>query len=156
MTSYAPLPPGIHSRMSGLDVLQEMIAGRLPRAPLAGTLGFLLETAEDGRVTFRAASTDAVLNPAGTTHGGWFGALLDSVMGCAVLSTLPAGRNYTTLEYKVNLIRGIPSGTKVVAEAKATHTGRRTAVATGEIRGASDGKLYAAGSTTCLVMEIRP
>jgi acyl-coenzyme A thioesterase PaaI-like protein len=33
--------------------------------------------------------------------------VIDSALGCAVLSTLPAGVGYTTAELHVNLVRGI-------------------------------------------------
>jgi uncharacterized protein (TIGR00369 family) len=69
-------------------------------------------------------------------HGGWYGTLLDSCMGCAVMTALPRGRVYTTLEYKVNLLRAIPLGTEVIATGTVTHAGRSTAVASGEIRDA--------------------
>jgi acyl-coenzyme A thioesterase PaaI-like protein len=36
----------------------------------------------------------------------------------------------------------------------ADHVGRSTGVAHGEIRGVEDGKLYATGSTTCIVMKL--
>jgi uncharacterized protein (TIGR00369 family) len=87
-------------------------------------------------------------------HGGWYGALLDSCMGCAVMTALPAGRAYTTLEYKVNLIRAIPLGHDVVATGRLTHAGRSTAVASGEIRDAVTDRLYATGTTTCLIMGV--
>jgi uncharacterized protein (TIGR00369 family) len=74
-------------------------------------------------------------------------------MACAVMTKLPRGAIYTTLEYKVNLTRAIPVGTEILAEGWSDHAGRSTAVASGEIRGAEDGKLYATGSTTCLVLR---
>ena len=86
-------------------------------------------------------------------HGGWYGTLLDSCMGCAVMTALPAGRAYTTLEYKVNLIRAIPQGRDVIATGRLGHAGRSTAVASGEIRDAGTDKLYATGTTTCLIMS---
>jgi acyl-coenzyme A thioesterase PaaI-like protein len=35
------------------------------------------------------------------------------------------------------------------------HAGRTTGVAHGELRGLEDGKLYATGSTTCIIMKMR-
>ena len=94
-------------------------------------------------------------NPSGAVHGGWYGTLLDSCMACAVQTKLPKGFGYTTLEYKVNLLRPIFETTEdVLAVGEVDHVGRRTGVATGKIVGAESGKLYATGSTTCIVMEI--
>ena len=71
---------------------------------------------------------------------------------CAVMTTVPRGSYYTTLEYKVNITRALPLGREVLAIGTVDHGGRSTGVASGEIRGAEDGKLYATGSTTCLIM----
>ncbi|MFO7771785.1 MAG: PaaI family thioesterase, partial [Roseovarius gahaiensis] len=82
-------------------------------------------------------------------------AILDSCMGCAVMTKVPRGSVYTTLEYKVNITRAIPLGLRVRATGVVDHAGRSTGVASGEIRGIDDGKLYATGSTTCLIMKLR-
>ena len=86
-------------------------------------------------------------------HGGWYGTILDSALGCAVATTLEPGAGYTTLEYKVNLTRGLKPGTLVECRARVQHAGRSTAVAEGTIIGVEDGKLYATGSTTCIILR---
>ena len=92
-------------------------------------------------------------NPMGTVHGGWFATLLDSAVGCAVHSTLPAGKGYTTLEIKVNLVRPLTDSVPLVrAEGKLIHVGRQVGTAEGRIVG-PDGKLYAHATTTCLIFE---
>ncbi|NNL74169.1 MAG: PaaI family thioesterase [Silicimonas sp.] len=141
--------------MSGVEFLQGIIAGSLPAPPMAQTLGIIMTEAEEGRVVFEGAPSEDFQNPMGTTHGGWFGGILDSALGCAVMSRLPAGRIYTTLEYKVNLIRGIPTGCGMRAIATAAHAGRSSAVATADLVGIEDGRLYGQGSTTCLVMSLK-
>lgn len=141
---------------SGLEFMQDILEGRLSGPPIGATLGFELAGVEAGKVTFEGAPEQRVTNPMRGVHGGWYGALLDSCMGCAVMTVLERGQIYTTLEYKVNLTRALPLGVAVRAVGEVSHAGRRTAVATGEIRGISDGKLYATGSTTCLIMEGAP
>ncbi len=139
--------------MSGLDFMRGILEGRLPAPPIAGRLEYRLDAVEDGRVVFRGTPRFAVCNPMGTVHGGWYGTLLDSCMACAVMTKVPQGSVYTTLEYKVNITRPIPLGTEVLAEGLIQHAGRSTGVAKGEIRGAQDGTLYATGSTTCIIMK---
>ena len=139
--------------MSGLEVMQAILEGRIAGAPIAGALGFSLEAVEEGRVAFRGAPRFEHANPMGTLHGGWYGTLLDSAMACAVMTRLPRGAAYTTLEYKVNIVRAIPLGAEIRCEGVAVHVGRRTGVATGEIRGVEDGRLHATGSTTCIVLQ---
>ncbi len=89
----------------------------------------------------------------GTVHGGWFETLLDSAVGCAVHSTLPAGKVYTTLEIKVNVVRPLTDAVPLVrAEGKVIYTGRQVGTAEGRILG-PDGKLYAHATTTCLIFD---
>ena len=79
--------------------------------------------------------------------------LLDSALGCAVHSTLPAGAGYTTLEIKVNFVRAITAETgRVRCEAQMIHVGGRTATAEGRVMD-RDGKLYAHGTTTCMIFR---
>jgi uncharacterized protein (TIGR00369 family) len=139
--------------MSGLEFMQAILDGRVAGPPIAGVFDYRLETVEDGRVVFRGAPRFAFSNPMGTVHGGWYGTLLDSCMACAVMTRLPRGAVYTTLEYKVNITRPVPDGLEIRAIGTAQHVGRTTGVANAEMRGVADGKLYATGSTTCIVMR---
>lgn len=140
--------------MSGLEFMQRLLDGRLPGPPIGPTMGYSLHSVEEGRVAFRGTPELNVTNPLGTVHGGWYGTLLDSAMACAVMTRVPQGSVYTTLEYKVNIIRPIPLGREIECVGIADHVGRSTGIAHGEIRGIEDGKLYATGSTTCIVMKI--
>ncbi|MDJ0630615.1 MAG: PaaI family thioesterase [Rhodobacter sp.] len=139
--------------MSGLEFMRGILEGRISAPPISGLMGYYLDTVDEGRVLFRGTPEFPVCNPMGTVHGGWYGTLLDSCMACAVMTTVPKGSVYTTLEYKVNITRPIPLGTEIVAEGVIQHAGRSTGVARGEIRGAADGKIYATGSTTCIIMK---
>lgn len=148
----APAARELLLSMSGLDFMRAMHDGRLPGAPIAALLAYRLHQVEPGRVVFRGTPGPAHANPMGGLHGGWYGTLLDSAMGCAVMTAVPQGRWYTTLEYKVNIIRPIPPGTEIEAEGTLQHAGRSTGVATGTIRGVADGRLHATGSTTCAIL----
>ncbi len=155
---YAQRPEDLLTReqllsMSGLDFMRGILDGRLPGPPIAELLDYRLHVVEPGRVVFRGTPDFGHTNPMGTVHGGWYGTLLDSAMACAVMTSVPKGSWYTTLEYKVNIVRPIPLGTEIDAEGLIQHGGRSTGVAMGTIKGVKDGKLYATGSTTCMVME---
>jgi uncharacterized protein (TIGR00369 family) len=141
--------------LSGRAFLEAMRDGRLPAAPMARALNFGLSEVEEGRVVFLGAPGFDHYNPIGSLHGGWYGAILDSAMGCAIHSALPAGRGYTTLEYKVNLLRAVPlDAGPLRAEGETVHVGRRTATAEGRLVDPATGRVHATGSTTCLVFEI--
>jgi uncharacterized protein (TIGR00369 family) len=139
--------------MSGLEFMERLLAGEIAGAPIAGTLNLQLEAVADGCVVFSGVPEFGALNPSGAVHGGWYGTLLDSALGCAVMTKVPRGSVYTTLEYKVNITRAIPPGMRVLCKAVTEHAGRSTATARAEIRGAEDGRLYATGSTTCIIMK---
>lgn len=139
--------------MSGLEFMQAMQRGEIARPPISDLLNYTLDEVVEGRIVFRGTPDFTHTNPLGGVHGGWYGTLLDSCMACAVMTIVPRGSIYTTLEYKVNLTRAIPLGTEIIATGIVDHAGRTTGVAHGDIRGAVDGKLYATGSTTCLIMK---
>ena len=141
-------------QMSGFEFMTGILEGRLPAPPISRALGYALHAVEDGRVVFRGTPTFGMTNPTGTVHGGWYGTLLDSAMACAVMTRVAKGSIYTTLEYKINIIRAVPLGTQVDCTGLTDHVGRSTGVAHGEIRGVGDGRLYATGSTTCIVMDM--
>ena len=149
-----PLPVAAAGRsMGGLALLRAIIAGDLPAPPIAVTLGFRMAEADEGRVVFTGLPAEYQYNPIGVVHGGVAATLLDSAMGCAVHSVLPAGVAYTTLEIKVNYLRAITLQTgELRAEGKVIHAGARTATAEGRLTDAA-GKLYAHGTTTCLILR---
>jgi uncharacterized protein (TIGR00369 family) len=140
--------------MTGLEFLRAIAAGELPGAPIAELLGFEPVEAEEGRVLFAATPDRRHYNPIGTVHGGLAATLLDSAMGCAVHSTLPAGVGYTTLELKVNFTRPITSDTgRILCEGTLVHRGGRVATAEGRVFAEATGKLLAHGTTTCLILS---
>ena len=139
--------------LSGLEFLQKIVAGELPPPPLAALMNFDLVELREGYAVFAVKPAEYHYNPIGVVHGGLAATLLDSAMGCAVHSTLPAGAGYTTLEIKVNFIRAMSANTgRVRCEAKIVHAGARTAIAEGRVVDES-GKLYAHGTTTCLILR---
>jgi uncharacterized protein (TIGR00369 family) len=157
---FAASPSELWSReqmlsVSGVAFMEAILDGSAPPPPICKVLNYRLDSVATGTVTFRGAPEFDHCNPMGTVHGGWYGTLLDSAMACAVMTTVPQGSYYTTLEFKVNLTRNLPLGTEVLCTGVVSHAGRTTGVATGELRGAQDGKLYATGSTTCLIMEAK-
>lgn len=152
--SYGVVTPETLKSMSGLEFLSAIAGGRLPQPPIAETLGFHLVEVERGRAVFAGTPARGHMNPIGTIHGGYAGTLLDSCMACSVQSTLDKGFGYTTLEYKVHLVRPMTEATGLVrAEGRVVHIGRRTGTAEGRIVDAK-GAVLAHGTTTCLVMEL--
>src|SRR4051812_34713860 len=140
--------------LTGLDFLRAMIAGDLPAPPMAELMGIALVEADEGYARFRGVPGMQHLNPIGSVHGGFAATLLDSALGCAVHTTLPAGVGYSTLELSVNLVRGItPATGPVRAEGRIVHAGRRTATAEAKLHAEEGGALLAHATTTCLILR---
>lgn len=138
---------------TGMELFEAIFAGELPPPPIGDTLDFVPIHMEHGAAVFQGRPQRRHYNPLGTVHGGWFATLLDSAMACAVHSTLPAGKAYTTLELKINLVRALDDAVPLVrAEGQVVHTGRQVATAEGRLVG-PDGKLYAHATTTCLIFD---
>ncbi len=152
------LGPGVALRgqvfdMTGMEVFEAIFAGRIPPAPIGDSLDFIPVHMEPGIAIFQGKPQLRHYNPLGTVHGGWFCTLLDSAVGCAVHTTLPAGKGYTTLELKVNMLRPLTEAVPLVrAEGKVIHAGRQVATAEGRIIG-PDGRLYAHATTTCMLFD---
>jgi uncharacterized protein (TIGR00369 family) len=146
--------PAQMAGLTGMDFMRGMLTGRLAGAPIAELANMTLAEVREGHVVFEGEPRFAHYNPMGSVHGGWFGILLDSAMGCAVMSRLPRGHGYTTLEYKINILRpAFESTGRLRAIGRSVHAGRRTATADARLED-PEGRLYATGSTTCLVIEL--
>lgn len=140
---------------TGLETMQAMLRGELPYPPIARTMHFQLLEVDAGRAMFQGTPGPDFFNPMGGVHGGWYATLLDSALGCAVHTMMPAGRAYTTAELGVNLVKAIGPGVqRVRAEGKVIHCGRQLATAEARLYG-PDGTLFAHATTTCLVFEMR-
>jgi uncharacterized protein (TIGR00369 family) len=138
--------------MAGIDFLRAMRDGKLALPPICTLLGYRLAEVEPGRAVFEITPAEQHYNPIGVVHGGIAMTLLDSAMGCAVQTRMPAGGGYTTLEAKTNLVRAVTLSTgKLRAIGKVVHVGKRVATAEARLEDA-DGKLYAHATTTCIVL----
>jgi uncharacterized protein (TIGR00369 family) len=136
---------------SGLAFLRSMIAGEIPMPPIAQALGFALTAAEEGFARFESAPAEYQYNPMATVHGGVVCTLLDSAMGCAVMTTLDPDTAYTTAQLAVHLTRPITIATqRMIAEAKIVHRGNRIATAEGRLLD-ERGRVLAHGTTTCAI-----
>ncbi|MEU7764398.1 PaaI family thioesterase [Nocardia sp. NPDC049190] len=141
------------TQLSGLELLRTAMT--MPdRPPFIGDLvGMEIEELEHGRVVFALRTRPDFANPLGTTHGGICATLLDSVMGCAVHTTLEAGVGYTTLELKINYIRAVPvDGQRLTATGSTIHVGRTTATAEGRVID-EQSRLVAHATTTCAIFR---
>ncbi len=151
--AYGTVAAEQRKEMSGIDFVRGLVDGTLPLNTIARTLGYDVSEVADGRVIVTATPTEALLNPAGTVHGGFAATLLDSCMGLAIWSTLERGFGQTTLEFKISLLRPITPETGLIrAEGIVLNRGRRVGTAEGRITD-GNGRLLVHGTTTCLIFE---
>lgn len=148
------LRPEDLAKLAPLEFYRRFLAGGRPRAPMAEHMNMTMTEVEHGRIVFTGVPEARYYNPMGTVHGGYFGTLLDTAMGCAVHTACKAGHGYTTLEYKVTLIRAMTAATgPVFCEGRILNVGNRIGTAQGTIADAK-GKVYAHGTTTCLIFPL--
>ena len=139
--------------MSGLDFFRKLVKGEVEPPPFLQLLNIRLVEVDEGRVVFAAETEERFYNGTGVAHGGFAATLLDSALGCAVASILPAGKAYTTAELKVNIVRPLSDKVPFVrAESRIIHGGGRMATSDARLTG-PDGRLYAHGSTTCFIFD---
>ncbi|MDE3739666.1 PaaI family thioesterase [Metapseudomonas resinovorans] len=153
----ARLKPGTMSiadvaTLSPLEFFDGIGQGDLPAPPIGELMGFVpIEWSKDCFI-FQGVPQMQHYNPIGSVHGGYAATLLDSAMGCAIHANLERGQGYTTTDLRISYIRALTTKTGPVrAEGRIIHVGRSTALAEGRIYDV-DGKLYATGSTTCLIL----
>ena len=151
---YGVVPTEAKKCLTGLELLTRIMHGTLPAPPIQGTLDFRLIRVDRGSTVFAGIPRYDFYNPLNSIHGGYIAALLDSCMSCAVHSTLDLGYSYATLEVKINYVRPVLADTgEVRAEGKIVNSGRRIATAEGRLVDTA-GRLYAHGTTTCLIFAL--
>ncbi len=139
--------------MSGLDYMRRVAAGEMPAAPLLRLLGMRIKEVEPGRLVIIGELKPEFENGLGIAHGGFAATMLDTAMGGAVNSVMPAGKIFTTLEMKINYVKAVTQGAgELTCTGTVIHAGRTTATADGRLVDAA-GKLYAHGSITCILFR---
>ena len=138
--------------LSGIDFLRGMRDGTIRPAPIQELIGMKLVEVDPGRAVWEVVPGEQHYNLIGTVHAGIAATLLDSAMACAVHSSIPLGKGYTTLEFKINLVRAVTIKSGLLrAIGKVVHGGKSTATAEGRLEDAS-GALYAHATTTCIIL----
>ncbi len=141
--------------LNGLEYMRQLITGEREPSGMARLMNMRLVEVEEGRAVFAVEPDERHYNGLGIAHGGLAATLLDSALGCAINTVMPAGRVFTTLEMKLNYVRPMRRETgEVRCEAEVLHAGGRVATAEGRITDAS-GKLYAHGTATCMLFRTR-
>lgn len=140
--------------MSGLETMRAIRDGILPEPPMARLIDFRLRVAEPGRIVMELEPHEALENTIGLLHGATAAALLDTAMGCAISTMLPAGQGAVTLDLKLSYLRplSVKSGT-ISAEGRLIKLGRQTSYAEGSVRDGAGNLAVHATATFSMVGE---
>lgn len=140
--------------MNGIDYLHAMVEGTIPPPPIAQLVQMDFVEATPGRVVFTCRPDQSAYNPIGAVHGGLVCTLLDSVAGCALHSTLPAGKGYTSVEIKVSYLKAVrESSGLLTAVGTVVKAGSRVGFTEGVVTDES-GAIVATATSTLLVFDL--
>lgn len=155
ITWQDPVPVAAEgAAMAGIDYMRALGRGEMPPPPIAVLMNMQPIEAEIGSAVFEGAPGEEHYNPIGVVHGGYASTLLDSAMGCAVHTTLDPGQAYTSLGLEVKFLRPITRDVpRVLARGEVIHRGRRQATAEARITDPEGERIYATGTTTCMILD---
>jgi uncharacterized protein (TIGR00369 family) len=137
---------------TGLEALQAMIDGAIPPPPISRLMGFTLMEVSEGFALFECEPAEFHYNPIGVIHGGLACTLLDSALGCAGHTTLPAGVGYTSIDLVVRYLRPITHESGILrATGRVVKPGRRVIFTEGDLTDAA-GRLVATATSSLLVL----
>jgi uncharacterized protein (TIGR00369 family) len=137
-------------KLTGLEFLQAMMEGRIPRSPIAEIIPMKPLEVTGGYIKFSCKADKRHINPLGSVHGGFASTVLDSVTGCAVHTLLEAGVGYGTVDLNIKMLKAIPLEKELVAEGRVIHLSKKIGVSEGQLKDA-EGNLYALATATCMI-----
>lgn len=139
--------------LSGIEWLRAIFDGTIPWPPVGVLLGIDQGDVEPGRVWMSLPVGEHLYNPLLVVHGGVLSTGLDTVMACAIHSTLAAGEGYTTVDLHVTFVRAVTAASgRIRFEGEVVHPGRRVATAQGRVLD-EQGRLCAHAITTCMILR---
>ena len=143
--------------MTGMEAMCAIRDGKLPPPPMARLIGFRMATVEAGRIVMELDPHESLENTIGLMHGATAAALLDTAMGCAISTMLPAGQGSVTLDLKLTYLRplSVRSGT-IAAEGKLIKLGRQNSYTEGFVRDGSGNLAVHATATFSMIGEPPP
>jgi uncharacterized protein (TIGR00369 family) len=140
--------------LSGLEVMQEIAARRIPAPPVGRLVGVAGLEVEKGRVGVGFEPQEFHYNSMGAVHGGVIATVLDIVLGSAVHSTLKAGQGFTTLTLELKYHRAVAAKTgKLKAVAHVVTRGRDIVTAEAKLIGARE-RLFASATSTLMIFAL--
>ncbi len=137
-------------RLSGIEFLRKLMAEGT-ESPMGELLNMIVVSVADGEAGIRGVPSHKFYNPMMRVHGGWAATLIDTALGSAVLTKMPAGAGVGTVQLNINYVRKIEEASgPLTALAKVLHAGRTMLTTEAKVTD-EKGVLYAHGTGTFLV-----
>jgi uncharacterized protein (TIGR00369 family) len=134
-----------------LEEIRATIEGKRPPPPIAGLIGFSLQSIEPGTAKVRFKADERHWNPMGTLHGGVLCDIADAAMGLAFASNLAEGESFTTLELKINFLRPVWRA-DLLAVGRVVKAGETVGLTECDVTD-EEGRLVARASSTCMILR---
>lgn len=139
-------------QMTGLERMQHFADHAEERFGVAKWLGYSVVQFGDGAVELRYEPNADHMNLLSTIHGGVLTSLLDTVMGCAVMTTLGPQEKHTIIDLHTKFVRPVTLDTKPLRVlGSVDHRGRRQSTMSGRIVAPGD-KLCASATATAMML----
>ncbi|MDD7973468.1 PaaI family thioesterase [Roseinatronobacter alkalisoli] len=141
---------------TGLELVARLADGSAQRPPMADTMPITVLAPQEGKVALLANPEPRFANLMNTMHGGWIMTLLDTAMALAAQTTLAPGEICPSHETSAKFVRPVFANSGVMrVTGQVVSRGRSVITLEGRVEDAQ-GRLYAHGTSTCLIPQRRP
>jgi uncharacterized protein (TIGR00369 family) len=145
-------PPELWDGMTGLEFGRAAVDGKIEYGPAPLLFGTRIVAVDDGTAAWRMPTSRWLCAAGPALYGGAIALLAQTVQDFAVLTTLPAGTVYATLDLKIHFLRPVLPGTgDLTATGQVVHRGRSIAVTQVRITNGA-GKTVAVSSGSSMIV----
>jgi uncharacterized protein (TIGR00369 family) len=140
------------AHLTGLERMRHFVEHADERFGVAKWLGYQVEQVDSGEVVLSYEPAEQHVNLLSTIHGGVLATLLDTVMACALMTTLDAGEKHTIIDLHTKFVRPVTLDAGAFRVCGVVdYRGTRQGTMSGKIF-APDDKLCATGVATSMIL----
>ncbi len=145
--------PGVE-QLPGLERLRAQVnaASDFPNPPLGHLTGMRMVEVGTGSAVFEMPLTGWLRSPQGAISVGPLAIPADAALALAIISTLPAGAQLTTIELSLRVLSPARPGGTVIVRGSLLHARRTIALSEATVID-EHGRLLAHGTSLCFILE---